>query len=49
MALDIAILCFCPPDIYDPLGPTYLSKPVPSATLIVVFSESDDLALTESN
>ena len=26
----MAILCFYPPEIYDPFGPTYRSKPLPN-------------------
>jgi len=32
-ALAIAILCFYPPEIWLPFGPTFLSKPLPSFDL----------------
>ena len=32
IALAIATLCFCPPEICDPLTPTFLSKPFPDSS-----------------
>jgi hypothetical protein len=38
MALAMATLCFCPPEIWDPLIPTFLSKPCPGISTLVLLS-----------
>jgi len=38
IVLAIATLCFCPPEICDPLTPTFLSNPVPLLVSLLVFS-----------
>ena len=42
MTLAMATLCFCPPEMWDPLTPTFFSKPVPSFFLLDSPSSSSE-------